>query len=130
MESNENSFVIKDSVAQFSSASQTLDTFSLVENYADPFLKKLVVEKNADAPHKKIVIKKQEQPKGEVKWPMIIYEGEIKNQKSSKQLVMVKISGQDNLMKAGDAAEEVSLLSVYKDSIHVSYKNEKKTIKK
>jgi hypothetical protein len=66
----------------------------------------------------------------DVKWPAIVYNGIIKNNKSSKKLALVKINGESNLMIRGGASSGVELLDVYNDSIKVNYKGELRVVKK
>ena len=102
------------------------DTFSIIANYRDPFLGKVVQVKDSASgkvkPPKteKVVIPKQ--------WPSLSYGGIIKNQKSGKQFVLVNINGEGNLMKTGDEVSGIQLLKVYKDSIEVSFQKEKKVV--
>ena len=54
----------------------------------------------------------------------------IKNQKTNKQVYLVTINNQDNMMKPGDVISDVELKKVYRDSIEVTFHKEKKVIKK
>ncbi|MBI4946044.1 MAG: hypothetical protein HY840_06550 [Bacteroidetes bacterium] len=122
--------IATDSVIKMSAAAESKDTFSLLSNYSDPFLRKEEVINDKPKMKAAPVEKKPEPPKEPVKWPAVIYNGIIKNQKSSKQLVLVKINSEDHLMKEGDVSNEVQLVSVFRDSIHLAYKSERKTVKK
>ena len=108
--------------------SSVLDTFSISANYRDPFLGRMI-SVNANS------IQKNETPKVEkviqqIKWPTIIYNGMIKNQKSKKELALVQIGGKDNIMKAGETAEGIKIQKIYKDSIEVVFEKEKKAVRK
>ena len=63
-------------------------------------------------------------------WPGISYNGMIKNQQSDKQLGIVVVNGQSNIMRSGDTYMDVTIGKLYKDSVEISYKNIKKTIHK
>lgn len=106
-----------------------IDTFSIVANYRDPFLGKMTLTPSEnDKP--KIPVKKIEKPVEPVRWPSVVYHGMIKNQKTNKELYLVTINNQDNMMKPGDVFSDVELKKVYKDSILVIYKKEIKTFRK
>ena len=102
------------------------DTFSISADYRDPFLGKPVEEKNSSTPK----VKAPPTVKAELPWPKITYGGVIKNQKSSKQLYLVQVSGNDHIMREGDAAEDVQLAKAWKDSIQVLFQKEKKVVRK
>lgn len=103
------------------------DTFSLVNNYRDPFLGKTIREPGP-RPNQSSVINRKSPIV--TLWPSIIYSGVIKNQKSKKEVAMVQINGQSNLMKVKDVVSEVQLLKIYKDSIEVKFGKEKRVIRK
>ena len=104
-----------------------VDTFSISADYRDPFLGKVAEVKKSDIPKVKAV---PMQVKSALPWPTISYGGVIKNQKSSKQLCLLSISGQDNIAQAGDVVEGVELKKVWKDSIEVLFQQEKRIIRK
>lgn len=115
--------------AGFTPPKALVDTFSLIANYRDPFLGKTIVETESEKPKSPVI--KKEKPKPEaIVWPAIVYKGMIKNQKSNKQLCLVSIAGQDNMMKEGDVATEVELKKITKDSIEVIFKKQSKYFKK
>ena len=106
-----------------------MDTFSIVADYRDPFLGKIAIASSENDKPKNIV-KKIEKPTEPVKWPSIIYRGMIKNQKTNKQLYLVSIDKQDNMMKPGDFVADVELKKVYRDSIEVVYRKGIKVFRK
>ncbi len=65
-----------------------------------------------------------------INWPSLSFGGIIKNQKSGKQLAIVKINGQENIMREGDTIEGILLLKVSMDYIEVSFEKEKKIVSK
>lgn len=111
------------------------DTFSINPTYRDPFLGK--TNKTATIA---IVGSSNSKPISTPKpiatnpinktFPNIIYGGLIKNKQSNKQLVLIQINGQSNIMKIGDIVNEVELTKVFRDSIEVKFKKEKKFILK
>lgn len=114
------------------------DTFSLLGSYRDPFQYSEPRPQFQGSDHtagKTIVATKEKKQVAKpavnaVAWPSVGYSGVIKNQKSQKELAMVQIDGQPNLMISGDIIANVQLVKVFRDSIHVKYGKERKTIKK
>jgi len=107
------------------------DTFSIHPSYRDPFLG--TANKKTISTDKNSVPKKTTPPaviKNTIPFPQITYGGLIKNTKSNKQLVMVLINGQSNIMKIGDIISEVELTKIFRDSIEVRFLKEKKFIVK
>jgi len=114
------------------------DTFSLLLNYADPFLKESVSElpvpvyENSPtlSVKKSTVIVKEKKDNTPITWPTILYCGIFKNKQNDKICSIIKINGTEHLMKVGDTYSDVSLIKLYKDSAIVQYKNIKKTLSK
>ena len=104
------------------------DTFSILANYRDPFLGKPIEERKPESASKKMP--KPVEIKVALPWPKITYGGVIKNQKSSKQLYLVQVNGNDNIIKEGDVVEEVQITKAWKDSIQVVFEKEKRVFKK
>jgi hypothetical protein len=98
------------------------DTFTIVNNYRDPFLD------NSHKPEKRnatITIKKNQK---KITWPEIIYTGRIYNQKTKKSLVSLRINGMEKIVKPGEEQEGVFLSKAYDDSVKVRFEGESKTI--
>lgn len=107
------------------------DTFSIANNYRDPFSEKQVVRTTLPGTDKKEAAGvKQQVQKKESTWPGIQYAGMIKNQKSNRQLVMLQINGNLKTMKSGDVSDEVQVCRVFKDSVELMYGKEKRFFKK
>jgi len=104
----------------------TVDTFSIVANYRDPFLGRIITEPKL-APKKIVTKPKVVIP---VRWPLITYGGMIKNNKSEKVVAIVNINRKSNLMNLGDVVSEVELLEIHSDSIKVKFSGIKKYITK
>ena len=113
---------------------EKLDTVTLVLNYDDPFLKKRPKFKNRvgqNNTHGKNTAKKpvKKTPKKPVvvpliQWPNINYSGKINSG------VLVSINKRAHVIKEGQEVAGVSFDEIFEDSLHVSYKEEKKTINK
>lgn len=110
------------------------DTFSIHNNYRDPFLDKTNLwqaqEIGNSNPVKQTEVVKEVKQAEVIRWPVILFSGLVKNQKSNKQIVLMTINGTSHLMKQGEQIAGISLTKVYKDSVEVTYEKEKKVIKK
>jgi hypothetical protein len=99
---------------------QKTDSFTLIADYRDPFLEKSkvisVIKTNTS--NKSSLIKSSIPiVKKTTPWPSINYMGIIKNQKSSKQSILVLVNGKEMVLTQGDKVEEFILSKVLKDSI-------------
>ncbi|WP_179008667.1 hypothetical protein [Winogradskyella forsetii] len=106
------------------------DTFNLKAYERDPFLGTL------NKPSKSITNKvysltvKKEVPVNQ-KWPKIQYLGFVKQEKSNDPLLLIKIDNRLYRNKiSGEIMESLNIISFYKDSIEVSFNNERRIIKK
>lgn len=114
------------------------DTFEIHTNYRDPFLgnrtRKSISSENVQTSFTTssniISNNATVSVRSSIKWPDIVYSGLIKNQKSNKQLALVQIDGQANIMKLGDVVGEITLSKIFRDSIEVKFYKEKRIIKK
>ncbi len=109
-----------------------IDTFSISNNYRDPFSQNIVsspkINKNRivkTLPEKEVVTNVVV-----VKWPSIVYSGVIKSKKSLQMLALVKINGESNFITRNTTLMGIELLDVFNDSIRVDYMGQQKTIKK
>lgn len=113
-----------------------IDTFSIHPNYRDPFISKRAKKTTSEnivvsAITKPDLIKKVTNtvPLSN-KWPSIVYNGLIKNEKSNKQLALVQINGQSNILQLGNVVEGIELTKIFRDSIEVKFNSEKRFIRK
>jgi hypothetical protein len=63
-----------------------------------------------------------------VSWPKISYHGFVKNDKSKRKLIILKVNGKLSRKRERESVGELVLLKAYNDSIIVKFKNSKKTI--
>ena len=108
------------------------DTFSIVANYRDPFLGgkiKFKQRSNSSASTRK-KLRKSIQVKAEKSWPLIAYNGMIKNNNSKRRVGIIRIDGKEYLIKEKDVVSEVTILSINKHEVNVRFQKEKKTITK
>jgi hypothetical protein len=108
------------------------DTFSIIANYRDPFLGKLL---SVTSDHPKPAIKQQKAPDPKpqpvaLAWPALAYSGMIKNQRSSMQLAILHVNGQSHNVKTGETIDGVQVVRIFKDSVEVAFQKEKRIIRK
>ncbi|MFH0894964.1 MAG: hypothetical protein V2A54_11075 [Bacteroidota bacterium] len=113
------------------------DTFKLLGNYRDPFLGGTYVPVRNDNQNTNTSLKKgnkapvtKTEPVTTAKWPEVVYGGMIENKNYKKAVVILRINGKERLMSKGDNYDGVSLLRISRDSVHVSFNNQKKIIVK
>ena len=118
------------------------DTFSIVADYRDPFLGKSIKRRtkrssvnyysdNSGQTAPKNYAKKEKPKKETVKpWPMIKYEGMIKNHSSDSRVGIMEVNGKEFMIKKGSICRDVEVLKIEKTGIEVSFQKEKKVITK
>ena len=105
------------------------DTFSLLANYRDPFgetKRNLAEELNKlqEQPQPP----KQKAPPPSVYWPPIKYYGLVKKSESKTPLAIVSVDGIQLMVRKGEELFDGIMLNViYRDSIQVKNKREKRT---
>ena len=106
------------------------DTFQLVANYRDPFLGKVEAPRtnisNSNAPKAPQLPKP---PAPTASWPSITYGGMIKK-KEGPPFALLTVAGSDYLVKAGEKAGDVQVISISRDSIFVAWGKEKRGVRK
>jgi type II secretory pathway component PulC len=107
------------------------EDYQLIADYPDPFLNSHVMPGETD------VVQSPPRPlpepppvKPPLTWPSLKYGGIIKNIKVNKEFALIQMSGKEYLARQGEMIGELQLLRIYKDSVLVSFQNEKRTIKK
>lgn len=113
------------------------DTFVLLADYPDPFLKNIVKNtsrsiqgsKTAVVSRPKDIARKEklEIPKT-INWPTIQYGGLIHNNKLNKTTGLLIINGNPNIMEQGNTYEDLTLERLYNDSCIILFNNEHKTV--
>lgn len=112
------------------------DTFSIVASYRDPFLGRkrksyrnnIPQDSGQQTANRGTGVKKS--IPAEKPWPLISYNGMIKNNNSDRKVGIVKIDEKEYLVKSGDVIGAVSFLAIEKQSIKVRFQKETKTITK
>ena len=113
------------------SAVTSTDTFTLLLNYTDPFLK----QERRVTPNNGSTTKKTTEPKPQkntevLNWPIVKYGGLVKQVNKENELAIVSINGSSTFMKTGETVNDIKLIRIYNDSIIVSFQTQKRTIKK
>ena len=138
--SNDNEgYVLQSSLPTVQMEEMTQDTFVLLANYRDPFLKRTYTNYSSGSsttnnnPKKQTNNKKAETEKPKKKpvdFSFIRYGGRVKNQKTGKHVGMLNVNGRDFLVNEGEMVGQVKLIQLLEDSIKVSYQNNYAFIKK
>lgn len=128
-----------------SNAFEAKDTFELLANYKDPFLKRRSVNptpssnyssannNRSNAPtaaRTKVKVEKVVKEEKIIDWNFIKYKGRITRKSTGKVLSLVNISGGDFSLEEGKEAKQVTLIKSYPDSIQVKFEGVKKYIKR
>lgn len=112
-------------------------TYSLSLNYRDPFLGKYAEPKPAkrkSISRSKKLSKTPEKNKEPIKvkqkviWPRVEYVGNIRNEKTKKESVTLKVGGRESFMLPGHEIQGVKLKALYPDSLVIEFQEEEKTI--
>lgn len=126
------------------------DTFSISLNYPDPFFNKVAGSvsgysyqtfgEGSSAGHSGAIPKVSKpkpkpsnlpaQPVAPIDWSFISFMGLIRNSQTTTKVALVNIHQSSHMMKEGETIEGVKLVLMFKDSVQVEYRNEKKTIRK
>jgi len=102
------------------------DSVVLLLNYSDPFLDKSIRPSTKQSPIHTRVAKPQQQT--EVSWPSIDYLGSLHNKNRGRCLVNLNVNGKNVILSKGQDFQGIKLLSVYSDSIELSFCKQKKII--
>jgi len=98
-----------------------LDTFSVKTVNRDPFLGTL--QRNRPQRKSTGIVKT------DFKWPVITYQGLVKDKNShSGQIFVINVNGNQSLLKRGKTFSEVTLIKGNKKELTVKYKGKLKTI--
>ena len=102
------------------------DTFSIQNNYRDPFLGKLPEQKAQP------VVQQVRRPvvKDSVIFPTVEYQGMVQRAGGSETVFSVSVNGVASILSPGQSLQEVSLIKGNAQEITVIYKGKRKTIRK
>lgn len=110
------------------------DSIPLIANYRDPFLDKnissKVNSKNENRNPKSIVVKIPPTPKTAPAWPKITYHGLIKRTNDQKTVGFISVNGESYFVKGEEAAGDVTVGKLWKDSVEIIFGKEKKVFAK
>ena len=126
-----------------SNSFEAKDTFELLANYKDPFLKRKsnsVVRdysynnsaptQNSSTVRKNREIKKIVKEEKVIDWSFIKYKGRITRKSTGKILSLININGGDYSLEDGKEIQLVTLIKSHPDSIQVEFDGVKKYIKR
>jgi len=109
------------------------DTFLILADYRDPFLGGKTRRKSRSSngvSQKRSGTWKTKNIKTENAWPIVIYNGMIKNNNSDRRVGILNVGGKEYLVKENDIIGGVTVLSINKNTVNIRFKKEKKTITK
>lgn len=136
---NDAEFSYQTSIDDFFEEKLERDTFYIIANYKDPFIRKKPKVAGEDASKAKENVTVQDYRRNNntrnthtrqrrIRWPNIEYTGKVDSEKEIT--VFVKINNKTRLMSQDDSFDEVTLLKIYEDSIRVMYMDQEKTFMK
>lgn len=109
------------------------ETYTLQANYRDPFLGKSVTSFSGSGgsamPKKNTSPKKTITQPAITNWPVIVYGGMIQK-KQGQPLALLQVNGQDYLLKTGEKAADISVISIHRDSVVLNWNKQKRGFKK
>lgn len=109
-----------------------IDSFMIIADYPDPFLKKYVQtyrkQSLATGNTKKSVLTKKASEA--VKWPNLTYSGHASANSGNKSSVLIIIDGTGYIMKVNDVIKGVEMLAISKDSVKVKFSGMSKFVKR
>lgn len=105
------------------------DTFSLQANYRDPFVEERGVTPIEQAPVRVTPPPQPRPVKVKPAWPPITYFGQVRKTESKNPLAILKVDGMQLMLRKGDEVfNDIFLKEIWRDSIQLTMKKEKKTI--
>lgn len=124
---SEEEFAVPEVPVVFQSETNKIkDTFSIQNNYRDPFLGKLPEQKAQP------VVQQVRKPviKDSIIFPTVAYQGMVQNAAGKEAVFSVSVNGVASILSVGQSIQEVSLIKGNAQEITVSYKGKRKIIRK
>lgn len=110
------------------------DTFQLLPLERDPFLGKIIVQKENQPIRNKTLnkfsVKKVEEPILNKPYPIVQYFGYIKSQDKSQKLILLKVNNRLERVRLNDNIDGLEIKEINKDSVVVSFNKIQKSIHK
>ena len=103
------------------------DTFSIQNNYRDPFLGKLPDNKR---PLRTVKTQRRAKTVDTVVFPNIQYKGMVQRSGGGEAVFAISINGMESILGAGQSYQDVQLISGKAQEILISFKGKRKTISK
>ncbi|MGZ3919082.1 MAG: hypothetical protein ACXVNM_07215 [Bacteroidia bacterium] len=133
---DEDTSIQKSSFLPITSVERNADTFSLFNNYNDPFLREIKRSPHTNGSQNRLVkpglvslpVVKPKTPVVPItnEWPNVQYSGILKNQTSSVSLLLVSINNKMYTLKKYDVAEGLKVVSFTNSEVTLAKGKEKK----
>jgi hypothetical protein len=111
---------------------QTKEAYSLILNYRDPFLGKMVSRNTPAVVREKrpAFTKAENTTISVIPWTKIEYMGVLDNTSRNSRIASLRMDSVDYMGKSGDIVNGFKIGIIYKDSIQLFFAKQKKIIKK
>lgn len=112
------------------------EVYELEPVYNDPFLKNSAFrysatttggQANEKKNEKKLPPPKPRDFKKKINWPQVEYLGRIANKSTETGKGVISINDQENLVEEGEEINNIQVTALYKDSVQLIFKEEKRT---
>lgn len=130
LQKKETKVALSDNISSAPKSLYENEEFTLEANYRDPFLGQKIEVVQNKLPNPKPISNPEVKPVMEKIWPNLVYKGIIKNLKSSKQMILMEMNGNEFILKGGDTINGLQLKRITKDSILVAFGKDLKTFYK
>jgi hypothetical protein len=108
------------------------EPYQLIANYRDPFLKNKggLQKKSTGTQNIKPVKINTTITSTPVNWNAFKFLGTVENEDTKDRVALINFQGKMMMLKKNDAVEGFNIIKVYKDSVQIGFKTQKKTISK
>jgi hypothetical protein len=120
-------------VSKTTQNSAITDTFTIIDNYRDPFLLKVPSAKANQSAQGKYLLSNRTGLTANVStvvFPEVKYFGLITNSQKKKKVGLLRISNQDLIVQEGELQQTIKILHMCNDSVIIMLGKVKKTIRK
>jgi hypothetical protein len=108
------------------------EPYQLIANYRDPFLKNKsgLQKKSTGSRNIKSVKINTTVASAPVNWNAFKFLGTVENEDTKDRVALINFQGKMMMLKKNDAVEGFNIIKVYKDSVQIGFKTQKKTLSK
>jgi hypothetical protein len=146
MNAGDEDIVISENIQPLNTEKITADTFSLFNNYRDPFLGndgkemggssnkanysnfKYTSNNNIPKPKKNLVVAPTNTVSTNTGWPKITYNGMMVNESSKQSIAFISVDGVSNRVKFGDKVNDIKVIAFDQNGITLQKGKEKKVV--